>query len=211
MKSLNNNSEAGLVRLAASGDMMAQEQLIMLHRDRLRRMIVARMDSRLARCMEASDVVQEIQLEISKRLTEYLGNPAVPFFIWVRFLARQKLAELVRRHVLTQARDVRREQSLQHFADSSTALSRYLYGQMDSPSSMARKEELRELLMKAIETLPETDREILLLRHVEQLTTAEAAAELEISENTCRQRHLRALKKMKELLHKNGISWGENS
>ncbi len=162
--------------------------------------------------MEASDVVQEVQLEVAKRLTEYLAKPDVPFFVWVRFLARQKLAELVRRNVLTQARDVRREQSLQQsFADSSVALSRYLSGQIDSPSSALRKEELRQLLKKKIETLPETHREILLLRHVEQLTTAEAAVELKISENTCRQRHLRALKRMKDLLDEHGMHWGEGS
>lgn len=209
MASFNSSIELQLIPLAATGDKVAIDHLVMLHRDRLKRMIVARMDQRLNRRMDASDVIQEMHVEISKRLPEYLSKPDVPYFVWLRFLARQKLAELIRRNVLTKARDVRREQPLhQGFADSSIALSRYLSGQVESPSSALRKLELRELLTSMIGTLPETDREILLLRHVEQLTTAEAAAELDITENTCRQRHLRALRRMKELLEKAGLRWG---
>lgn len=212
MTSLNDSTESQLISLAATGDSVAIEKLFTLHRDRLKRMIIARMDQRLMRCMEVTDIIQEVNFEISKRLMEYLSKPEVPFFVWVRFLARQKLAELVRRNVLTQARDVRREQPLHRsFSDSSIALSGYLSDQIESPSSALRKEELRDTLNRTIETLPETDREILLLRHVEQLTIAEAAVELEISENTCRQRHLRALKRLKDVLEKSGLQWGDGS
>jgi RNA polymerase sigma-70 factor, ECF subfamily len=210
MQSLGENSEDGFVLLAANGDSAAIEKLVMLHTDRLKRMVVARMDQRLTRRMEISDIIQEVHFEISKRLPEYLSKSDIPFFVWVRLLAKQKLAELVRRHVLAQVRDVRREQQLQqNFADSSVVLCGYFGDRIDSPSSAMRKVELREILLRGIETLPETDREILLLRHVEQLTSAEAAAELKISENTCRQRHLRALKRMKGMLEEHGITWEE--
>jgi RNA polymerase sigma-70 factor (ECF subfamily) len=204
------NLEHSLITLAASGDLNAFEQLVMLHGDRLKTMITARMDQRLARYMETSDVTQEVNIEILKRLPEYLGRSHLPYFVWVRLLAKQKLVELARRYIHTQARDVRREQPMHGvFPDSSNILTGYFYDRIESPSSIVRKLELRELLVQVIESLPETDREILLLRHVEQLTTPEAAAELQISENTCRQRHLRALKRLKELLEKNHISLSE--
>lgn len=210
MQSQQDSTEKTLMALAANGDSNAFEQLVLLHSDRLRKMIAARMDQRLTRCMEMSDVAQEVHIEISKRLPEFLCNSNMPYFVWVRLLAKQKLAELVRRHILTQARDIRREQPLQKsLTDSSNVLTGYFCDRIASPSSIFRKAELRELLVRAIDSLPETDREILLLRHVEQLTTVEAAAELGICENSCRQRHLRALKRMKDLLQRNNISWSE--
>lgn len=101
--------ESQPLQKAAAGSSIAVEQLCLLHRDRLKRMIVARMDPRLARRYEASDVIQDVHVEIVKRLPEFLTNQEMHFFDWVRCLARQKLAELFRRNIVAQSRDVRRE------------------------------------------------------------------------------------------------------
>lgn len=207
---LHQSVERDLIQRAAVGDASAVAQLFVLHRERLSRMINARLDPRLTKRLDASDVIQEVHLEVARRLPEYLEKQEIPFFNWIRFLARQKLAELVRRNIIAQSRDVRREVPIHRgVVDSSFTLSGFLYAQVKSPSSQLSKEELHQLLLKTIELLPEIDREILQLRHVEQLSTTEAAVELAITENTCRQRHIRALKRLKDLLAENGIHWGQ--
>ncbi len=122
------------IRLAAGGDHLAAEQLIQLHRERLKRMIRSRLDPRLIKRLDESDVVQEVQLEVIERLPEYLSKQEVPFFNWLRFLARQKLNEFMRRNLGAQSRDVRREQM--HWngeLDSSMSLMAFLSEQVESP------------------------------------------------------------------------------
>lgn len=206
---LHQSTERILIEQAAAGDSSAVSKLFVIHHDRLSRMINARLDPRLLPRLDPSDVIQEVNVEVARRLPEYLEKQEIPFFNWLRFLTRQKLAELVRRNIFTQARDVRREVPIhRNVAESSFALSGYLQEHITSPSSQLQKDELHQLLLETIELLPEMDREILQLRHVEHLSSAETAVELGITENTCRQRHIRALKRLKELLSQNGIRWG---
>lgn len=203
-------SEHHLLSNAANGDEEAISLLFTKHRSRLKRMINARLDPRLTARIDASDVVQEVHVEVTRRLPEYMARPEVPFFNWMRSLAKQKLIEIVRRHVHAQARDVRREQPLtpNFTADSSVALAGVLLEQVPSPSSAIGREEIKTIVEQAISSLDEIDREILILRHVEQLKTIEAATELGITQSTCRQRHVRALKRLRDALAHLDLSWG---
>lgn len=205
-----NPSENHLLASAANGDEQALSALFTKHRSRLKRMINARLDPRLTARIDASDIVQEVHVEVTRRLTEYMARPDIPFFNWMRSLAKQKLIEVVRRHVHAQARDVRREQPLApHLTtDSSVALAGFLLENVPSPSSAIGREEIKSIIEQAIIGLDEIDREILMLRHVEQLKTPEAAIELGITQNTCRQRHVRALKRLRDALAHLDLSWG---
>lgn len=203
------NQEQSLIEKVSGGDHSAFGPLMALHRDRLKRMISIRLDSRLKGRVDESDVYQELQLDAIRRLPEYVSAPNVAFFSWLRFLGRQKLAEMTRRHVHAQARDVRREVRPGQLAgeDSSIALASFLVGEVTSPSLQVSRRELREKIELAIASLEESDREVLLLRHAEQLSASEAAAELGIPAGTFRQRHLRALQRLKTALEQNNLDW----
>jgi RNA polymerase sigma-70 factor, ECF subfamily len=194
--------EESLCQRAVAGHQEALGSLIMLHQSRLKRMIAVRIEPGLAARVDASDVIQEVSLEAARRIEEYGNLQKVPFFVWMRFLAKQKLAELVRRHVYAQSRDVRREVRLnpQVQDSSSRMLTEFLLADHTSPSSVLGNAEHKQLISSTIDSLEPIDREIILMRHAEQLTTSEIAHELNITENNCRQRYLRALKHLKKIL-----------
>jgi RNA polymerase sigma-70 factor (ECF subfamily) len=202
-------AENELIDQASAGDASALGQLVGLHEGRIKRMIAVRMDPRIKGRMDPSDVFQELQLDVIRRIPEYAEKREVSFFEWLRFLARQKLAELSRRHMQTQARDVRREQNLlpESGGVSSIALASFLIGDITSPSMQVAHREVKTHLDAAIASLDEIDREVLLLRHAEQLSSVEAAAELGLPANTFRQRYLRALKRLKSALQQHGLNW----
>lgn len=173
------------------------------HRPRLRRMVALRMDPRLHGRIDPSDVIQDTYLEVSARLAEYLQKPTMPFFLWLRFLAGQKLVTLHRHHLGRQMRDAGRELSLYRGRlpeASSAALAAQLLGHETRPSEAAVRAELKIRLQEALNTLDPLDREILALRHFEQLSLAETAAVLDITESGACRRHLRALKRLREIL-----------
>jgi RNA polymerase sigma-70 factor (ECF subfamily) len=201
--------ERVLIERVAQGDQSAFGPLMALHSDRLRRMISVRMDSRLKGRVDTSDVYQELQIEVIRRLPDYMANKDMGFFEWLRFLGRQKLAETSRRHLHAQARDVRREERLEHSPSdgSSLALASFLVGEITSPSLQVSRREIREKLDAAIASLDEMDRETLLLRHAEQLSATEAAKEAGVSASTFRQRHVRALKRLKAALLEQNLDW----
>jgi RNA polymerase sigma-70 factor (ECF subfamily) len=177
--------------------------LLERHRQRLRRMVALRLDRRLQGRVDASDVIQEAFLEASVRLPEYLREPPMPFFLWLRFLTGQKLLELQRHHLGTQMRDAGREISLYRGAlpeTSSAALAAHLLGHDTRPSEAAIRAETKVRLQEAINSMDPLDREVLALRHFEQLSTAETAQVLNIKEGTAGKRYIRALKRLKEIL-----------
>jgi len=202
-----NSNEKELVDQTMNGDPTALGSLLELHRDRLSRMIKGRIDPRLAARVDTSDVVQEVHLEVIKRIHEFIAKPEVPFFTWVRFLAKQKMAEIARHNITTQARDVRRECIASQEGESSLLLSRYLEAKVESPSKEANDIEVKEFIALAIASLEPSDQDVLFLRHAEQLTAVETAAELGISPNTCRQRHVRALQRLKQEMIKHKLTW----
>jgi RNA polymerase sigma-70 factor (ECF subfamily) len=173
------------------------------YRPRLRRMVALRLDPRLQGRIDPSDVIQETFLEATARLAEYLQNPAMPFFLWLRFLAGQKLVTLHRHHLGTKMRDAGREVALYRGRlpeASSAALAAQLLGRESRPSEAAVRAELKVRLQEALNSMDPLDREVLALRHFEQLSLSETAQVLGITQSGASRRYLRALQRLKEIL-----------
>jgi RNA polymerase sigma-70 factor (ECF subfamily) len=199
----NSSTTDRLLRRVAAGEREVWGDLLTRHRDRLCRMIAVRLDQRLQGRIDPSDVVQEAYLTASVQLADYLRDPALPFFLWLRLLTGQKLLVLHRHHLSTEARDAGREVSLDRGAlpeASSAVLAAQLMGNEPRPSEAAVRAELRGRLREALDCLEPLDREVLALRHFEQLTTAEVAQVLGLKPKTTSKRYLRALKRLKEVL-----------
>jgi RNA polymerase sigma-70 factor, ECF subfamily len=198
-----------LLERVDKGDAEAVEALFSRYRFRLRRMVELRLSPVLRGRVDASDVIQESFLEAWRRLEDYRKNPAMPFFLWLRFLTRQQLFAVHNRHAGVKARDPRREVALYQGAlpeASSEALAFQLLGQLPSPSEAVIRAELTMRLQEGLDALDPEEREILALRHFEQLTNAEAAKEIKISEAAAAKRYLRALRRLKGLLLTLGFS-----
>jgi RNA polymerase sigma-70 factor (ECF subfamily) len=191
-----------LLRRAGQGDPMARQQLLVQYQQRLRQMIAVRLDRRLAARIDPSDVVQETLAEAVQQLAAYLRDPPLPFYPWLRQLAWKRLAALYRRHIQAGKRSVCREE---HAApplpdESALDLAGRLVARGSSPSARLRREELRGQARAALARLAAGDREVLVLRHLEQLSTSEIAAVLGITEGAVYTRHLRALVRLRSLL-----------
>jgi RNA polymerase sigma-70 factor (ECF subfamily) len=192
------NSETDrLLESAARGDALARQELLMRYRQRLRNMIRLRMDRRLAARIDPSDVVQETLVEAVQKLSEYLQHRPLPFYPWLRQLACERLIDLHRRHIQAKKRSVRREEPPPLPEESAQELADQLAARSNSPSSRMRRSELRTRMRVALAHLPEHDRELLVLRHLEQLSTPEIAAILGISEGAFYTRHVRALERLR--------------
>jgi len=192
-----------LLRRAAEGDQEGWRLLLAQHRGRLRRMVALRLDQRLQGRIDPSDVIQEAFLEASVRLPEYLRQPSMPFFLWLRFLTGQKLVALHRHHLRTDMRDASREISLYHGAlpkTSSAALAGHLLGRELLPSEAAMRAEMKIRLQEALNGMDPLDREVLALRHFEQLNNRETAQALDIQEAAASKRYVRALRRLKDIL-----------
>jgi RNA polymerase sigma-70 factor (ECF subfamily) len=202
--SADNSSEVGrLLDRAADGDADAWRALFDRDRDRLRRMVALRMDRRLQRRVDPSDVIQEAHIEAMTRLPEYLRHSKLPFFLWLRLIVGQRLALLHRCHLGAQARDAGREIGLYHGplpAATSAALAARLLGHFTQPSAAAVRAERKIRIQTALNTMDALDREILALRHFEQLSNSETAQALSLSTSTASKRYVRALQRLKEIL-----------
>src|SRR5262249_15636531 len=133
-----------LVARVAAGDREALVELLARYRTRLRRMVALRLDPRLRGHVDASDVIQEGYLDAIKRLEEYIRDPSVSFYIWLRFLVGQRVAEYHRRYLSRPGRDIGREVSLYRGAVpgvSSGALAARLLGKLTSPLQAAVRAE----------------------------------------------------------------------
>jgi RNA polymerase sigma-70 factor (ECF subfamily) len=194
---------AELVKLAASGDPGSWAELMKRYRSRLRRMVSFRMDSRLQGRVDPSDVVQDVCLEAWQCLGSYVSQPSTPFFVWLRSVAGHKLGDLHRHHLGARMRDARREVSLYQGSlpgATSAALAAQLLGHFTRPSEAAVRAERKAQLQAALNAMDPIDREVLALRHFEQLTVSEAAAVLGIKEKAAGMRYTRALRRLKEIL-----------
>ena len=183
-----------------NGDPSALNELLACHRPRLRKMICLRMDRRLAGRFDASDVIQDAFLEAARRLPQYLDNERrMPFFVWLRFIVGERLLQLHRKHIGTAKRDANRDVSIfQHaMPGASTALlAARLVGKITTPSQAAIRAEHRHELEKTLLGMSDLDREIITLRHLEELSRSEAAHALGISESACGKRYVRALRRL---------------
>jgi RNA polymerase sigma-70 factor (ECF subfamily) len=184
------------------GDAGARRRLLNRHRSRLRRAIARRLDRRLAARVDPSDVVQEALAEADRRLDDYAARRPLPFYPWLRQLADERLAALYRRHVTARRRTVEREEAVPTplSNESAAALADRLVDRGSRPGSRLIRAELRQRVQDALAELPPRDREVLVLRHLEQRPTAEVADRLGISVGAVRVRVVRALARLRESL-----------
>ena len=192
-----------LLAAAAGGDTLARNRLLQRHRQALRRMVGLRMDRAVQGRVDASDIVQDVLVEADRRLTDYLATAKMPFALWLRHLARDHLIDAHRRHRGAARRSVDREQSLTGpaFDDQSALdLAALVRDRQMTPAAAATHHELEVRFQAAIETLDETDREIILMRHFEYLSNQEAAQALDLSEPAAGMRYLRAMRRLRALL-----------
>ena len=185
------------------GDGAAVNGLLERHREAIKRMIGRRMDRVVQHRVDASDIVQDVMIEANRRLGDYLANPTMPFQLWLRHMARDRLIDAHRRHRVASSRSVDREVSLA-VRDNGERSQADLAGQLAdrelTPAAAATWHELERRFAAAVETLDEADREIVLLRHFEHLSTAEAAETLGLSKAAAGMRYLRAMRRLRVLL-----------
>lgn len=204
-----------LIRQACDGDEDALARLFGQFRPRLRRMVQLRMDRRLQGRVDPSDVLQEAFIDLAKRLPRYSGDDQLPFFLWLRLVTGERLLATHRRHLMAEMRDAGLEVSLNRGfipRSSSESIAAHLMGRLTSASQKAMRAELQLRLQEMLNQMDPIDREILVLRHFEDLTNNEAAHTLEISKAAASNRYVRALKRLKKfMLDQPGFIDGEGS
>jgi RNA polymerase sigma-70 factor (ECF subfamily) len=191
-----------LLDVARDGDEGALAVLVERHRDRLERMVRLRMDRRLQGRVDPADVVQEAYLAVRGKFPRYGADPRLPFFLWLRLEVGQKLVDAHRFHLGTQMRDAGQEVSLQQGAlpqVTSLSLAEQLLGKLTTASHAAMRAELKVRVQEALNSMDPHDREVLILRHFEDLSNAEAAHVLGIRPSAAVNRYVRALKRLKDL------------
>jgi RNA polymerase sigma-70 factor, ECF subfamily len=192
-----------LLNNAGHGDAGAVNALLDRHREALRNMVRARMDRKLERRVDASDIVQDVLVEANTRLQDYLKDPKIPFGLWLRQIAQDRIIDVHRRHRVAARRSLDREQAMHAPAlgdRSSLELAAQLRDPELTPAAATLRKELQARFLEAIDRMDEEDREILLMRHFEQLTNTEAAELLGLTPPAAGMRHLRALRRLREIL-----------
>ena len=191
-----------LLQRVRQGDHSAVGELFDRHRSRLRRLVDMRINPLLSARIDPSDVVQESFAAAATHLSGFLRQGSDLLYPWLRKIAVNRMLDLQREHILADRRSVTREISLvgQLSEPGRLRLSELLIAHQDRPSEHLLLEEQKAKVRAALELLSASDREVLALRFLEQLSTREAAAVLEISENSFAQRQLRALKRLRKLL-----------
>jgi RNA polymerase sigma-70 factor (ECF subfamily) len=185
-----------------SGEQTALAQLFSMFRPQLRRMVELRLDPRLTARVSGSDVLQEAYVDALNRYEHYFKKPGASFYVWLRLIVSQRLIDLHRRHVGAQMRSAGQEQAAAGTGAAATSLSlaRHLIAQMDSPSTVVRQGELLGHVQTALESMDEIDREILTLRHFEELTNNEVAELLGLEKAAASNRYVRALTRLRQAL-----------
>lgn len=199
----NSEQTQELMAAAKAGQEDAAGQLLNRHREALRRMVELRLDRRIQQRIDASDIVQEVMIEANRRLEQFLASPAMPFHLWLRQMARDRIIDAHRRHRASGKRSVDREQAMVAPAalDRSTI---ELVGQLCdpelTPAAAATMQELQRRFQASLETMDDNDREIVLMRHFEQLSNQDVAQALGLTEPAASMRYLRAMRKLRKLL-----------
>jgi RNA polymerase sigma-70 factor (ECF subfamily) len=192
-----------LIRRIEGGDDAALCELFARYRERLRRMVSLRIDRRLQGRLDASDVLQEAYLDVAKRAAEYGENSKMPVFLWLRLITGQRLMALHRQHLGAQMRNAGQEVSLHRGAlppASSISIAAMLLGRITSPTRAARRAEMQERLQDILNAMDPIDREILTLRHFEELGNGDTAQVLGISKSAASSRYIRAVMRLKKEL-----------
>jgi RNA polymerase sigma-70 factor (ECF subfamily) len=203
MEQHSDSDDSELIRAAAAGDGAALASLWQQHSPRLRRMIHLRLDRRLRRRVDPSDILQEAFLDLADRLPDYARERPLPIFLWIRLVAGQRLMQVHRRHLGTARRDAGREVSLNAGGlpqASSASLAAQLLGRFTTASQAAARAELRLRLEQALNAMDAIDREIIALRHFEELSNGEVAQVLALSKAAASKRYVRALTRLQTVL-----------
>ena len=194
---------AELLNNVRDGRAVAVEELMDRHRNSLRRMIQLRLDQRLLQRMDVSDVIQDVLIEANRRLKDYLTNPVIPFHLWIRQIAKDRIIDAHRRHRVSAKRSIDREQPQPGkgpFDQSTIELANQFRDQALTPAAAATQRELAQQIESAVQMLRDNDREIILMRHYEQLDNQEIAQSLGLTEPAASMRYLRALKRLREII-----------
>ena len=181
----------------------ALAQYFQMVRPRLKRIVNFRLDYRLSGRISESDVLQETYVRAAKRIDHFLATEKMPFFVWLRLEINQKLHELHRFHFAAEKRDARKELLFgqpQPGGETSLAIAAHIVGRMSTPSRLVEKAEQIAILEKTLNEMPELDREVIALRHFEELSNLETAEVLGIDASAASKRYLRALKRLKEIM-----------
>jgi RNA polymerase sigma-70 factor (ECF subfamily) len=197
------NVHERLLERALGGDCAALAELFHAHRGRLEQLVRLRLDRRLQGRLDPADVLQEAYLDVARRFPEYAADPKLPFFLWLRLLTGQRLVDLHRQHLGTKMRTAALEVSL-YRGDfpraSSASLAELLLGRLTTASKAAIRAETQLRVQEALNALDPIDREVLVLRHFEMLSNEETAQVLGLKPSAASNRHLRALKRLKEIM-----------
>ena len=191
-----------LLEQIRGGDAEALNRLLEHHRPYVRRLLDLRIAPKLRARVDPSDIVQDTQIEVARRIDDYLERRPMSFRVWLRKTAGEQMIMAYRRHVDAERRSVEREVSLP--AHSSVALARQLI--KGSPGKELERRELAARVRKAVDSLPDADREILLMRNFEELTNQEAAEVLKIDSVAASKRYGRALVRLRNNLVQHGLS-----
>ena len=192
-----------LVRRAADGEEVALAELFDRYRRRLRLMVRLRLDRRLQGRVDPSDVLQEAYIDLAQKLPEYAGRSTMPFFLWLRLVTGERLLRVHRQHLGAAMRDAGREISLCRGAlpqASSVSLAAQLLGRYTSASRAAVRAEMQFLLQEALNGMEPIDREVIALRHFEELSNDETAAALDLTKAAASKRYVRAMLRLKAAL-----------
>ena len=201
--SADSSSSEELVERLRRGDQQALAKLFAHYRQRMKRMVELRMDRRLQGRADPSDVLQEAYIDAHQRVRHYLAKPQMSFFLWLRQVAMQRLIDVHRRHLGAKMRDARQEVSLYHgdpSAVTSASIAAQLVGHLTSPSQQAARAELIGQVEEALEQMDPVDREVLVLRHFEELANNDIAEVLGITKAAASNRYVRALSRLRSAL-----------
>jgi RNA polymerase sigma-70 factor (ECF subfamily) len=201
----NPDETENLIERTREGDTAAFEALFERHRGKLHKAIAMRMDRRVAARVDASDVLQETYLEAFKRLPKYLEQEGMPFYLWLHWIAREKVIGLHRRHLGAGKRSVQYEAPIMP-TDSSVEFASGLIDRPPSPSEELARVELAELLRSALERLTSDERDLILWRHFEQISAHDMAMLLGITEAAANKRYIRAVERLRKILQDSGVS-----
>lgn len=192
-----------LLQMAGDGDDAAVNQLMDRHRNSLRQLIRMRLDQRIQKRVDVSDVVQDVLVEANRRLTRYLSDPIMPFHLWLRQIAKDRIIDAHRRHRVSAKRSIDREQQLvapRGYDESSLHLASLLGDEQLTPAAAALQKEMARQVEEAISRLNEKDCEIIVMRHYEHLSNQEIGQVLGLTEPAASMRYLRAIRRLKEIL-----------
>jgi RNA polymerase sigma-70 factor (ECF subfamily) len=192
-----------LLANAKQGSEEAVGKLMSRHRAALRRLVQMRLDKKIQRRVDVSDIVQDVLMEANRRLSTYLKEPKMPFHLWLRHMARDRIIDAHRRHRISAKRSVDREKPLVSTSNidrSTMELAAQLCDPNITPAAAATMRELARRFEAAINELEERDREVLMMRHFEHLSNQEVALALQLTEPAASMRYLRALRRLRNLL-----------